>query len=80
MLAVCLLLPLLIHATLQANFTLYTFQEWKGHFNINYPNATEDAWRENCYNANLAKLINSSCDTCAITKFAADTPDEIAGS
>lgn len=70
-----LLLLLLAPLVLAANFNAYSFPEWKERFGIIYPNTTEDARREQLFNAKVAELANSSCETCGITKFAADTPE-----
>jgi hypothetical protein len=74
-----LLLALLLQAALQCNFTHHTFPQWKALFSIAYPNATEDAFRETLFNAKVVQLENYPFEGCGLTKFAADTPQEVTG-
>jgi hypothetical protein len=74
-----LLLALLLQVALQCNFTHYTFPEWKAFFGIAFPNATVDALREAIFNVKVVELENYPFEGCGLTKFAADTPQEVSG-
>lgn len=74
-----LLLGLLLQMACQCNFTHYTFQDWKALYGISYADSSEEALREGLFNAKVVELEKYPYEGCGLTKFAADTPQEISG-